>query len=232
MMSNNAKALIGASLVAGGAWYYMSNKKKGKQLYAEQRRMENVPGQTESMTARVGESMASMTQNFAPLKQFDTHISSIRCYNNNVKRQIPVHEYIMHINEDVMQALITDSDKPDAKIVGIEYIISDKLYRQLPEEEKKLWYNHEFEVKSGTMIAPRMPSMMENKLMKNMGSTWGKTINLWQVDRDRLPMGMPQMMTGPTSYNTLNTEVIKSRDAQLGLDTMKERRNRENMKFE
>lgn len=231
MLSNQAKLFIGASVAAGGIWYLTTRKNKDK-LFAEQKRGgENVPGRAESMTARVGESMASMTQNFAPIKQFDTHVASIRCYGNNTKRQIPVHEYIMHINEDVMQAILYDSDLPTAKVVGVEYIISDKLYRQLPEEEKKFWYNHAFEVKSGTMVAPRMPNAMEKKLMSNMGNTWGKTINLWQVDRDRLPMGVPTFMTSPTDYNTLNNDLIARRDAQLGIDTMKERKNRESIKF-
>jgi len=232
-MSSNAKlAMVGVPLLLGGAWYYNKNKSSQKKLFAEHARGgENVPGDKETAKSRVGESMSSMMQNFAPLKQFDTHISSIRCYGNNVKRQIPVHEYIMHINEDVMQALIMDSDRSDAKIVGIEYIITEKMFNLLPEDEKKFWYSHGYEVKSGTMVAPRMPMAMEHKLMSDLAPTYGKTVALWQVDKDKLPMGLPQFMCGPISDSVLNNDLIRQRDRVLGIDTNKERKNREDIRI-
>jgi Protein of unknown function (DUF1264) len=39
-----------------------------------------------------------------------------------------------------------DSTGTDAKLMGIEYIISDDMYKTLPEDEKKFWHPHPFEV--------------------------------------------------------------------------------------
>jgi hypothetical protein len=226
-LSSNAKALlVGGAAVLGGALYYRN--RQNKKLLAEHK-TDNVPGERESAKTRAGESMASMIQSFTPLKQFDTYVTSIRCYGNNPKRQIPVHEYIMHINEDVMQALIMDSDKAGAKIIGVEYIISERLYNQLPEDEKKYWYSHGYEIKSGAMVAPRMPMAMEHKLMSDMAPTYGKTIALWQVEKDRLPMGLPQFMFAPNSDTILDYELLRKRDRLLGIDTEKERKNREDI---
>jgi len=45
--------------------------------------------------------------------------------------------------------VIFDSDEPGARLIGIEYIISERVYKGLNEEEKKLWHSHIHEVKSG-----------------------------------------------------------------------------------
>ncbi len=35
-----------------------------------------------------------------------------------------------------------DSDQPSARLIGIEYIISERLLKTLPEEEKRFWHSH------------------------------------------------------------------------------------------
>jgi Protein of unknown function (DUF1264) len=45
----------------------------------------------------------------------------------------------------------------DARLIGIEYIISEQRFRDLPDEEKRLWHGHHYEVKSGILVAPGNP---------------------------------------------------------------------------
>ena len=81
-------------------------------------------------------------------------------------------------------------------------MISPKLYATLPEEERRLWHSHVYEVKSGMLIMPTpavMPSAVwdiaEQKEMEEVIGIYGKTFHFWQVDRgDKLPLGMPQLM--------------------------------------
>ena len=61
------------------------------------------------------------------------------------------HHFCACPNEEVRQCVIYDSDKPNARLIGTEYIISDKLFATLPEEEKVYWHSHKFEVQSGTL---------------------------------------------------------------------------------
>jgi hypothetical protein len=79
------------------------------------------------------------------------------------------------------QAIIFDGNGKDAKIMGVEYIISEKLFKALDEEEKKLWHSHQYEVKSGTLIAPGIPDVAQQELMKKLVSTYGKTIHTCQI---------------------------------------------------
>lgn len=62
-------------------------------------------------------------------------------------------------------------------------MISPRLYHELPQEERRLWHSHVFEVKSGMLIMP-LPSMApmpnvawekaETEEMKNVVELYGK----------------------------------------------------------
>lgn len=55
---------------------------------------------------------------------------------------------------DIRQCLIYDSPKPNARLIGVEYMVTPRLYETLPREERRLWHSHEFEVKSGMLVMP------------------------------------------------------------------------------
>jgi hypothetical protein len=181
------------------------------------------PGDSETVKSYTGETVASLVQSHSPINAFKTHVSTIKLYGSNPDRQISVHEYIQHINEDVMQGLLFDSDESDARLVGVEYIVTEKLFKRLPDEERKLWYSHAYEAKSGTMIAPRLPGPMEKKLAADMAPTYGKVVGLWQVDKHSLPMGLPEFMFGPTRDGVLSQAVMNQRDYDIGISSEKER---------
>ena len=123
--------------------------------------------------------------------------------------------------------MIYDSDKSDARLIGIEYIISEKLFQTLPEEEKKLWHSHVYEVKSGSLIAPRLPDLAENELMKKVIGTYGKTSHTWQVDRgDQLPLGIPKLMMGFTADGQANPQMVAHRDKGYGISSEEKKKAR------
>ena len=74
--------------------------------------------------------------------------------------------YCAHLSDEVLQCILYDSNKPGARLIGIEYIVSAKIFESLPAEEKKLWHSHNYEVKSGVLTAPGMPDADEKGLMK------------------------------------------------------------------
>ena len=39
-----------------------------------------------------------------------------------------------------------------ARLIGVEYIITEKLFRTLDDEEKKLWHSHKYEIESGKYV--------------------------------------------------------------------------------
>ena len=60
--------------------------------------------------------------------------------------QVEAHHYCSCTNDEVRQCVIYDSANSNARLIGIEYIISRRLFESLPEEEKKLWHSHTYEV--------------------------------------------------------------------------------------
>jgi hypothetical protein len=128
----------------------------------------------------------------------------------------------------VHQAIIYDGNGDDAKIMGVEYIISEKLFKSLDEEEKKLWHSHHYEVKSGTLIAPGIPDVAEHELMEKLVSTYGKTIHTWHTDQERtLPVGSPMIMMGFTKDGQLDPALLSERDKRFNVNSkeLKEKRN-------
>ena len=130
-----------------------------------------------------------------------------------MNRQILAEHYCSHFSDEVLQCVIYDSNKPGARLIGVEYIVSAKIFGSLPAEEKKLWHSHNYEVKSGVLTAPDMSDAAEKDLMKALIGTYGKTWHFWQIDRgDKLPLGIPQLMMAFTADGQAKASIIAERD--------------------
>ncbi|XLU20053.1 hypothetical protein S245_056119, partial [Arachis hypogaea] len=88
---------------------------------------------------------AMMLQSLKPVKQFNHHICSFAIYSHDMSRQIETHHYCSRLNQDFLQCVVYDSDDANACLLGVEYIISDRIFEDLPDEEKKLWHSHAYE---------------------------------------------------------------------------------------
>jgi hypothetical protein len=154
-----------------------------------------------------------------PVRSIHAHLCGFHFYSGDLARAVSVHHYCSHLRPDVFQCIIYDSDRPDARLVGVEYIISEARFNQLPAEEKKLWHSHRYEVMSGQLVAPGVSGPAEHELMKELVNTYGKTWQLWQVDRgDELPLGLPQLMMGFTADGQADPGMVAERDRGLGID--------------
>ncbi|KAK6346924.1 hypothetical protein TWF696_007024 [Orbilia brochopaga] len=141
------------------------------------------------------------------------------------------------------QCLIYDSHEKDARLIGVEYMISEKIFSTLPDDEKKLWHTHNYEVKSGMLVMPQ-PSIspiptpawntVEDAEMKEITKLYGKTYHLWQVDRDsNVPLGEPQLMGSYTKEDQVPPELkkeLEDRDKALGVSTAEKKERRQGIK--
>ena len=114
--------------------------------------------------------------------------------------------------------------------MGVEYIITRKLFETLDNEEKMLWHSHEYEVKSGTLIAPGIPEIAEHELMEKLVSTYGKTIHTWHTDQQRsLPLGAPMIMMGFTGDGQIHQDLVTARDQRFNVSTPEIKKNRQDI---
>ncbi len=171
---------------------------------------------------RRGPPGAESPQGYDPIRGIHAHVCGFHFYSGDMKRALRVDHYCSHLNADVFQCVIYDSDQPNARLIGVEYVISEALFKQLPEEEKKLWHSHRYEVMSGQLTAPGLSDAAEKELMKEFVSTYGKTWHLWQVDRgDKLPLGLPKLMMGFTADDQADPRMVAERDRELNVDAAK-----------
>jgi len=121
-------------------------------------------------------------------------------------------------------------------LIGVEYMITPRLYETLDHEERKLWHTHNYEVKSGMLILPNpnIPNAVweiaETEEMKQVIGLYGKTFHFWQVDRgDTLPLGKPELMMSFTKDEQVPWDKVKDRDARYGVSTQKKRELRKDI---
>jgi hypothetical protein len=186
-----------------------------------------VPGDDKSTRTAVLESGAAVLQSHPPIGAINAYLDGFHFYNGRMQDQMEAHHYCAILNEDVIQCVIYDGNVKDARIMGVEYIVSDKLFARLPAAEKTLWHSHVHEVKSGQLIAPGIPEVAEDALMEKLVHTYGKTWHTWHTDLDKeLPVGVPQLMMGFTGDGQANAEMVRARDQRLGIDSEDKRRRR------
>ncbi|XLR62078.1 hypothetical protein S83_012750, partial [Arachis hypogaea] len=109
--------------------------------------------------------------------------------------------------------------KSNKGVPGVEYIISDRIFEDLPDEEKKLWHSYAYEVKLGLLISPRVPEMIAMPELENLAKSYGKFWCTWQADReDRVPLGAPALMISPQPQGVkprlVRPDLVHQRDAK------------------
>ena len=157
-----------------------------------------------------------------PIGAIHAHLSGFHFYSGDMPRAVRVEHYCSHLNADVLQCVVYDSAEKNARLIGVEYIITEALFKQLPEDEKKLWHSHRYEVMSGLLTAPGVSALAEKELMTSFVSTYGKTWTLWQVDRgDKLPLGLPKLMMSFTADGQMDPAMVASRDREQQIDSAK-----------
>ncbi|GAW24814.1 hypothetical protein ANO14919_144080 [Xylariales sp. No.14919] len=206
---------------------------------AARTRLYNVPGGVVPAEDVALETGASLIQTFEPTKQLCAHLNAFHTYADEPGRYVEANHYCAHLTEDVRQCILYDSPGPNARLIGVEYMITHKLYERLPVQERKLWHSHVYEVKSGMLImpGPTAPGVQqaweaaETQEMKHVIGLYGKVYHLWQTDRgDELPLGSPKLMTSFTADNQFTFDkAVGERDQRFGTDYRRKRRLRENV---
>ena len=188
------------------------------------------PGAPTSTKMKVLDSGAAVLQSRPPIDAINAYLDGFHFYNGDHNGQMEAHHYVTILNDDVMQAVIYDGNTRDAKLMGVEYIISERLFKTLPPEEKKYWHSHQYEVKSGSLIAPGLPPVAEKALMTRIVNTYGKTWHTWHTDRDKtLPLGIPALMMGFTADGQMDPRLLTDRDKRFDVDTKKIRESRKDI---
>jgi hypothetical protein len=173
--------------------------------------------------AAVGEAAAADKN--GPLNHDHLHVCGIHMAKKDPNLQFITHHYCVGHKRgdagDVYQCILFDGTGKDAKLIGVEYIISDAAYRKLPDEEKKYWHPHTYEVLGGGLIAPGMEAKTETDLMEFIMTTWGKAWHTWPNPSENIPTGDPLLIWSLMGDGQVDKGVLARRDAEQKVDTKK-----------
>ncbi len=162
-----------------------------------------------------------------PLEAMHLHLCAFHVAKSDAKLQVEAHHYCMPlVKDEVFQCIVTDSNKPGARILGVEYIVTDAIYQKFAKEEKELWHPHNYEVTSGLLVAPALPEADEDKLMAFVKTTWGKTFHTWPDPATKLPLGKPILMWAFEEDGQIDPKLIEKRDRDHKIDTAAIRKRR------
>lgn len=165
-----------------------------------------------------------------PLSGPHAHFCGIHVAKRDPKFQLITQHYCcahsQHGHDDLFQCVLFDSTGANAKLLGVEYIISDAVYRQLPAPEKRYWHAHTYEVLGGGLIAPEMSPDDEMRFMKKILTTWGKAWHTWPDPASPVPAGEPLLIWSLMGDGQVDERLVAQRDKQFGCSVDEIRRAR------
>jgi hypothetical protein len=110
--------------------------------------------------------------------------------------QVAYH-YCKTLNDDVNQCVLYDGTGPDARLIGIEYLVTDRVYQKMPHEEKLYWHDHKFEVDAGLLKSLTQTGADEAKTLSAVRTLWGKVFHTWASGKT-YPAGPPRLFWSVT----------------------------------
>lgn len=188
-------------------------------------------GSPKTAKTQVLEAGAKVLQGNAPLKGFDVYLVGFHPMKAQPEHQMEAHHYCHQMNEDFAQCVLFDSNTANANMNGVEYIISEKLFESLPEDEKKYWHPHNGEILSGQLQAPGLPRVAEKALMRTKINSYGKTWHVWNTGHegmaaDKLPLGDPMLAWSFNRDGEAMPGLVEKRDRRMRLSTPEARKDR------
>jgi hypothetical protein len=185
-------------------------------------------------TAKTGalETGAAALQAKAPVDQIALYLVGFHPGKADPQMQMESHHYCDQVNEDFAQCVLYDGNTENARLHGVEYIISEKLYEKLPAEEKAYWHPHNYELLSGQLQMPGLPDAAADEALRGKLNSYGKTWHFWKTGvheqpADEMPLGPPHLAWSFNHDGETKAGLVEARDQRMGLNTAEERRDRQ-----
>jgi hypothetical protein len=178
---------------------------------------------------------ANLLQDTKPLKGFDVYVVGFHCPKNEPDEQMEAHHYCRVVNDDLLQCVLFDGNTREANLIGVEYIVSERLFATLPEGERGYWHPHNFEVLSGQLVAPGLPDVAEKAFLARLLNSYGKTWHTWHTGRHggppghELPLGDPKLMWSFNREGECDPSLADNRNEGMGIDVAKKRAQRQSL---
>lgn len=120
------------------------------------------------------------------------------------------YHFCKPVDENLNQCVLYDGTGPDAKLIGVEYLVSDAVYQKMPTEEKAYWHDHKYEVDAGYLKSLTQTGDEEKQTLAKVRTLWGKVYHTWASGSD-YPRGPARLFWSVTGEQPF----VLSPDAKL-----------------
>ena len=189
-------------------------------------------GRPKEEDTRLLEKSAQALQSFEPVAVIDTYLDGFHPMKDDPAHVMEAHHFCRARNEEFTQCVIFDANTTDANLVGVEYIISERLFESLPPEEQRLWHPHNYEILSGQLVAPGLPELAERAFLEKKLNSYGKTWHTWDTtaaEQKTLPLGPAMLAWSFNADGEMPKEVAGERDKRMNLDATQKRAARSDL---
>jgi hypothetical protein len=192
-------------------------------------------GEGRSLWRATLEAGAALLQDTTPLKDFDIYVVGLHCAKHEPEMQMEAHHFCRQVNQDLLQCVLFDGNTKDANLIGIEYIISERLFATLPPGERPYWHPHNYEILSGQLSAPGLPEAAERAFLKELMNSYGKTWHTWHTGRhdgapgDPLPLGDPKLMWSFNRDGEADERLKLDLETHMGIEEADKRARRKEL---
>jgi len=186
-------------------------------------------GKPKNEDTRLLETGAQAMQSFEPVGAIDTYLDGFHPMKDDPSHTMEAHHFCRARNEEFTQCVIFDANTANANMVGIEYIISERLFDTLSAEEQALWHPHNYEILSGQLVAPGLPTLAEQAFLQKKLNSYGKTWHTWDTgapEHKSLPLGPPMLAWSFNGDGEMDERLVHERDKRMNIDSVQKRKDR------
>jgi len=127
-----------------------------------------------------------------PAAGYALHIDAEQHFGDAHPGEI-AHHWCKNLSATLSECQLYDSDRPNARLVGVETIVPTAVWRTFSPEEQKLWHYHRVEIKKVHATLPDVPKDQQAKVMAGLLETYGKIWMLWDPQTSKNPIGQPSV---------------------------------------
>jgi hypothetical protein len=192
---------------------------------------QTAPGAGRTPTTAALEGGAALLQAKAPIDRISIYLVGFHPSKEHPQLQMESHHYCDQVNEDFAQCVLYDGNTKDARLHGVEYIVSEKLYATLPAGEKAYWHPHNYEILSGQLRLPGLPDAAEGETLRRKLNSYGKTWHFWKTGvygepAESMPLGPPHLAWSFNRDGEAKQGMVEERDSRMKLDSASARKER------
>ena len=190
------------------------------------------PGSSKQLDTKVLEKGAEALQSLAPVRALDHYLNGFHVMKDDPSLHMEAHHYCKNLNEEFTQCVIFDGNTGTSNLIGLEYIISERLFDALAADEKPSWHPHNYEILSGQLVLPGVPAVAEQAALEKKLNSYGKTWHVWDTGHaghpaaHSLPVGKPLLAWSYNRDGELPTALVAERDRRMNIDTGEKRAQR------